>query len=234
MAISPSCKKCNKVIESENINVAADTAYCSECHFIFRLSDLLGTRADSSPKENPLRLPPTMNFTLEKTGESSFVITQIRTGSKLGAVGILFFAGFWNLFLVVWTGLALTASVFFALFSLPFWAAGIYLLYTGINQLTEKQIILIDYDGITVKKQRKFNPVNLFLRFSEIGSVSFEAPSILKTSTPVISQRGVRVKIPTIIHNGGMVQFFETALDAEKNWAVEFLSYIVEGKQRGL
>lgn len=54
---------------------------------------------------------------------------------KMANLFLIGFNAFWLCFVAVWTGLALQGSIFFALFSLPFWAVGLGMLAFNINNM---------------------------------------------------------------------------------------------------
>ncbi|MBF2021133.1 MAG: serine/threonine protein kinase [Hydrococcus sp. C42_A2020_068] len=74
--------------------------------------------------------------------------------------GLVFLGAFaiaWNSFIFFWTSMALTApspgNLFFALFSLPFWAAGISMILKILFSLFGRNILHIDREKISLAKE---------------------------------------------------------------------------------
>ena len=69
--------------------------------------------------------------------------------------GLAFFALVWNGFIFIWTSAAIFggAPIFFALFSLPFWAVGIGMMWMLINALVGKTSLEVKGDRYTLTRQ---------------------------------------------------------------------------------
>ena len=96
------------------------------------------------------------------------------TGWSRDGISILLFALFWDGFLVFWTSLALRAGIF-ALFSIPFWIAGLGLTYVGlltvygkVNILISDRKFKINWDVLGVRRLVQGKTEDL--RFAELKS----------------------------------------------------------------
>ena len=92
--------------------------------------------------ERPLEKPVDLSkFTVDKSGDYLMVMWRWRGVAGCFLVG---FAAFWNTFLVVWTAGAASASVLFALFSVPFWIVGLGMAYLALAMLVNRTEIVVD------------------------------------------------------------------------------------------
>jgi len=85
------CPKCGGVIPQDDINVAKDIAFCRKCDKGFALSDLV---SDHAIPNVDLSNPPRGAWYRDDGGQVSIGASLRSAG---GALGVLFFAGFWNL-----------------------------------------------------------------------------------------------------------------------------------------
>ncbi|MGD1932452.1 MAG: serine/threonine protein kinase [Leptolyngbyaceae cyanobacterium] len=77
------------------------------------------------------------------------------SGIRGETAGLAFFALVWNGFIFIWTSAAIFggAPIFFALFSLPFWAVGIGMMWMLINALVGKTSLEVKGDRYTLTRQ---------------------------------------------------------------------------------
>ncbi|MEW6160069.1 MAG: hypothetical protein AB1813_21780 [Verrucomicrobiota bacterium] len=103
---TPTCPKCSRAIERDDVNVAIDVAYCRPCNISHRLSKLTFS-VDLDEGVDPNRPPP--GAWRHKQG-SGLVIgaTHRSIGS---AVLLLGFALFWNGILSIFVALALSSTL---------------------------------------------------------------------------------------------------------------------------
>lgn len=85
--------------------------------------------------------------------EDSLEILMTRKGFSGEIVGLTLFAIAWNSFLVMWTGVTVFsvsfgANIFFALFSLPFWGAGISMVWHILSTLFGRVWLRLDQQQI--------------------------------------------------------------------------------------
>ena len=113
---APTCSKCRRVIPSEDINVAKDVAYCRECNFSYRLSEL--TFNDDPGRNVDLHRPPPGAW-YRSDGAGTIVGATHRS---LGlAAGALFFALFWNGIVSVFVTFAMAGTLHLLHLPLPAW-----------------------------------------------------------------------------------------------------------------
>ncbi|MEM9504200.1 MAG: serine/threonine-protein kinase, partial [Cyanobacteria bacterium P01_E01_bin.43] len=75
-------------------------------------------------------------------------------GLRGEAAGVALFALFWNSFIFVWTAIAVSGGgAFFALFSLPFWAVGLWLMWTLAKAIVGKFSLEVTGDRYTLTRQ---------------------------------------------------------------------------------
>ena len=103
---TPTCQKCRRTIPSDEINVAQDVAYCRACNLSYRLSEL--TFDDGITSNLDLQRPPSGAW-FDESGVATVIGA---TNRSLGtAVGMLFFALFWNGIVSVFVALALAGTL---------------------------------------------------------------------------------------------------------------------------
>lgn len=109
--VTPTCPKCRQIVAAEDINVAADVAFCRRCNVAYKLSELAhGTGID--PKID-LSRPPKGAW----QRASGLGMTIGATHRSLGgAFGLLLITAFWNGILSIFVALALSSTL--ALFGL--------------------------------------------------------------------------------------------------------------------
>ena len=75
-------------------------------------------------------------------------------GLRGEAAGVALFALFWNSFIFVWTAIAVSGGgAFFALFSLPFWAVGLWLMWPLAKAIVGKFSLEVTGDRYTLTRQ---------------------------------------------------------------------------------
>lgn len=99
---TPRCAQCDADIPGDDVNVAADVAYCRVCNVAYALSAL---RGDALSGFDALARPK--GVWVVEAGRDVRVGASCR--SLVGALGLLFFAGFWNSIVGIFV-LAVTAS----------------------------------------------------------------------------------------------------------------------------
>ncbi|MBW4638810.1 MAG: serine/threonine protein kinase [Gloeocapsa sp. UFS-A4-WI-NPMV-4B04] len=85
--------------------------------------------------------------------EDSLEILMPRKGFSAEIVGLTVYAIAWNSFVVMWTGIAVFSvpfgvNIFFALFSLPFWGAGISMVWHILSTLFGRVWLCLDQQQI--------------------------------------------------------------------------------------
>lgn len=114
--VTPVCSKCKRAIPAEDVNVASDIAFCRPCNLSHRLSELtLGLALDASADVNN---PPAGAWFRNDGTEVVIGATHRSLG---GALGLLFFALFWNGIVSVFVVLVVASTLRHLGISVPGW-----------------------------------------------------------------------------------------------------------------
>jgi hypothetical protein len=113
-----SCPSCFKPIPPEDVNVKEGVAYCRACGELSRLADIADD-ADTPSPEKVLAEPPPPGCRFEDDGVTMRVVASAR--SLAGAIGALFFAGFWNSIVSIFVILVATSLWVRLVGPLPSW-----------------------------------------------------------------------------------------------------------------
>jgi len=97
------------------------------------------------------RVKLTISSTSSSLGSDRLEILIPPSGWNAQLIPLIGFALFWNSFLVVWTLGAASASVFFALFSIPFWLVGISMLIPVVMAFAGNARLLITNTAFTIQ-----------------------------------------------------------------------------------
>ena len=104
--VTPTCPKCRRVIASDDINVAADVAFCRACNVAYKISELAqGTGIDPSLD---LATPPAGAWQRASGLGTVIGATHRSVG---GAIGSLIFALFWNGIISIFVTLAIASTL---------------------------------------------------------------------------------------------------------------------------
>lgn len=187
--MKPTCSHCRGVIPPEDVNVAADVAYCRACNQATPLSEIL--REGGEPRPGLDQPPP--GAWLVNEGQTRVAGA---TNRSLGtAAGALFGALFWNAIVSIFVGIALFgtlrrlgvplpawlpaaagraapmgtgALVFLWLFLTPFIAIGCFLASTVISSLWGRTEVRIEAGAGTIFTgvgslgwRRRFDPASI-------------------------------------------------------------------------
>ncbi|MBE2280074.1 MAG: hypothetical protein IAE91_06765 [Ignavibacteriaceae bacterium] len=230
MSNIPFCNNCGSELQADQIDIANDTGHCLKCNTTTKLSSNFEILDESIQPLEKLTNPPTKSITLAKTGENSYEIRLSRSRSRASGIALLVFSAIWFSFLF-FLGVFTDLELFFSLYMIPFWIVGTGLVMYGINLITEIQKIAINYDSITISKQRLIKPVNLSINFKDIISITIE----ISRSDSVDSNGGTSTsyhEFPTITYKNGRKTFFETAKLGEKHWVIGFLNSIYSNAKK--
>lgn len=160
------------------------------------------------------------------------LLTLKPSGITAATIGTLLFALFWNGFLVVWTGLALTSSIFFAMFSIPFWLIGLTMLYGILASVFGYQEILIRTSDLIVRKFNVFNTSEVKIPYTVLRSIELEnfykyrnrTKNSFKMVASGANDSGFASKTPTISYSNKQLFIGEHLSQADKEWLVETLN----------
>ena len=140
------CKQCSTEIPAEHINLDRMIAKCTFCNSVFSFADQVGATVSAQPIEK-LDVPMPKKFKVNTLG-GRLEIARKWFSSKF--IALTFFTVFWDGFMIVWFGIALSQGIWImAAFGTLHGAVGIGLLY----------YVLAGYLNKTVKSRKSiFNP----------------------------------------------------------------------------
>ena len=114
--ITPTCPKCRAVIPADDINVAADIAFCRPCNNAHTLSQI--ARGNGIDPDLDLSRPPSGAW---KRANALGTIIGASHRSVAGAIGTFAFAAFWNGIVSIFVSLALASTLSLIGLPLPQW-----------------------------------------------------------------------------------------------------------------
>lgn len=229
------CPNCSASIDPADVNVSIDLAKCGNCNNMFKVSELVPNGEES---ERVTELPKDSLIRVERAIGNATEIILPAMGFQPTDLFMIIFGTFWVGFLVVWTSFAAFASVYFALFSIPFWIAGIFIWMGVVRNITEVEIVRIDHASITVVKKRPIFIKQKQFALGRIDAVKLTSPIAQHIQHPFRSSNYVigrerfsgpkGAQEPAIVSGNETVYFFARATTAEKQWIVYFLDTLVE------
>lgn len=229
------CSNCGTTIRAENVNIATDMAKCESCNSLHRASSL----KERVHLADLLVLPTDTRLQLQQGRANSIEIILPPTGLDGAVIGLFIFSIFWLGFITVWTVFASMGSIFFALFSIPFWIVGIFMLRGAINRSRERQQITMNNHEVILEIIKPMGGKKTVIPRSEVASV--EMTSILNGLDALKSIEYAQVSnstkvgnkkadFPTIITTTKKKHYFFQSLTVpEKEWAVKLMNHILVG-----
>ena len=185
-----------------------------------RISDLTGTRGLKHSERVVVH---------NNTGTSVTEVEMKRDGFSMSMAGAVFFALFWNGFVLVWTLLAAQGSLLFAAFSIPFWVVGLGILFGIITQIFGSQRAIVNRDSLVIQKILPFRKAEKVIPYSELKSIECERQIGGKKSAKLIASgstdSGLVSTIPTITYGESKeLMFGEHLKQKDRDWVVEYLN----------
>jgi len=225
------CPSCNAEIKPENINVSTNLAKCDKCNSIHKASDLsksLEKKDINPPNGSKIEIKKGLNGTIE--------LIYPKKGFSISLIPQLLFAIFWLGFISFWTWGASQGSVFFALFSIPFWLVGLSMITGIINSANEIQIITLDKYRLTVKRLRPIRPKIFETELKDIQSIKMKGMKMnpfamfgnFRHMMKMQRSFGVAIEVPAIITGRKTEYFFDDANDAEQEWVTRILDNLIK------
>lgn len=146
-------------------------------------------------------------------------------------LGTIFFALFWNGFLVVWTTMAAQASFLFAAFSIPFWAVGLLMLTGILTSIFGNQWIIVKRDEILIRKKVLFRTAEMIIPYRDLISIENSRQVGGKKTAKLLASSsadsGLISKTPTITYNKKArkeLMFAEHLSKHDQEWLVDYLN----------
>ena len=226
------CTNCFHDIDSKHANVKTDLIKCPNCGELHRLSELVERKNSSALAQLPeYELMPPMGSTIDSfSTSSSMEITIPRR--KINAIDAfpIFFATIWLGFIAFWTTMAASFSIFFALFSLPFWFVGIGMASSLIKSLTESQLIELDRYQLKVTKRHLLGSSTTTIDVQDIQKIS-KKPVSFKNMFKGFGNMGgsanqgsgKRPVLPVIQHGVKEITILDTVSENEQDWGLKLL-----------
>ena len=155
------CPNCTRQIEQDGINLVKTIAICKTCDNIFDFTRQMNEAQLPVPYRRVTHVPKNVHLTEYTDGlEISLRWRDLGTYCQAG------FGLFWTGFVAVWTMMALYgtikggAPIIFPLFSIPFWAVGIGLLYNSVAKIFTTTVISVDTDFLAIE-HRPLRPIGM-------------------------------------------------------------------------
>ena len=134
-----SCKNCGELLKSENMNLDALIARCDSCGAVLQLNSDEMTGRSQAGEKGPVALPDKISVDHDLEG-----LVIRRKWFSAVYIFFIFFALFWNGFMVFWHWIALSAGQYLmSAFGIIHTAIGIGLIYNifaGFLNITEIRI----------------------------------------------------------------------------------------------
>ncbi|MEM1027478.1 MAG: hypothetical protein AAGJ38_05290 [Planctomycetota bacterium] len=242
------CDECGLEISADDVNVAADTAYCRACGTLSRLSTLVG--ADAFAPDQELESIDTSDppYGCSSRDDGYRQVVQVNRGAGLGTiVGSLAACLFWNGIVSVFVAIALASTlihagvvapgwfpefeedgdamsvgmtIFLWLFLTPFIAIGTGLAGAFLMSLIGKIVIIIEDDAGTV--YQGIGPLGWRRRFtlSDVTGVSI--------GQTTWQENGEHKPVVTIgTRGGGMLRFGSLLTARRRAWLAAELRRVI-------
>lgn len=167
MAITFICPACSALIDNSNVNITTNLAQCTNCGAIHKASELVAKEDEAFIAKPPLG----SLIELTKRYDGIVELNYPQKGFTASDIPTVFFALFWMIFISFWTFMASSAPGFFALFSIPFWIAGLGMWMGLINGIFETQSLQLARDQITLLKKRPIGTKTITYSLKEIVDI---------------------------------------------------------------
>lgn len=225
------CPKCKAEIIYENINIETDLAKCDECKSFHKASKLIA--GDVKKPENSDNLLRGSKIDINTSVDNSIELFFPKKDFSGSAMFILGFAIFWLFFISVWTLFAIRGSIIFAMFSIPFWLIGFFMLKSSINSIFETQTLKLTRNIFTIMKHRPFGTKRIEIPVNEIREIQMKTytnNNIFKAFNNVSAMPkrphyfGTEIKMPAVVYGVNTKYFFEKANNIEKEQVIRLLN----------
>lgn len=185
-----------------------------------RISDL---------RSGKVELPGNSKINIKESGIDKYEIEIPKTGFKAKHIYLTFFSIFWLAFITFWTFGAAQGSVFFALFSIPFWIVGLLMMKGLIISIFGTQKISIERDKILIIKDSPFSTKELEISYNELQSI--ELQPLLQNGFSVYKHMGnggsftnMNTSLPTISYLTKEETIGESLSANDQKWLVNYLN----------
>lgn len=168
---------------------------------------------------------------IEEKGMDRFKISIPSSGFTFNHLFPLVFSLFWISIITLWTVAGISDSLFFALFSVPFWIAGVFMVKGLIESITVKQTLSINREILLFERKSAFGTTTWEIPYHELNSIDlapmsaqmnpFKAYKLLASG---VSQFKMMGNLPTISYLTKEITFAEQVSNAEQRYLVDFLN----------
>ena len=139
------CKRCNEPIPAENVHLDNHMAKCSNCNAVFDFRDQV-TRLDAH-KRSTLETPKGIELQTTMDG-----LQIVRKWFSKKVIGLLIFCLFWDGFMVVWFGIAISQKQWaMAAFGSIHGAVGLGLSYLCLAGFVNRTYIEITFRELSIR-----------------------------------------------------------------------------------
>ncbi|MCH7225475.1 hypothetical protein [Haloferula sp. A504] len=139
------CRNCGSQLAPEDISARLAVARCKHCNALFALPESVTSPQPIARPE--VELPK--RFTIERANQTLAISWRWFSPAVLG---LLFFAVFWNGFLIVWHTIALSQGAWFmSVFGLLHTGVGVFLAYWVVAKLMNRTTVYVSKDWIQVR-----------------------------------------------------------------------------------
>ncbi len=204
---------------------------CRSCHYSFSISEAVATNT-GSPQHPPVDpdQPPSGTKIVRLTPAPGIIGWQVPRSGKGG--GLLFFAIAWLAFIAIFTTMTLLpnsddpgASLFMTLFTIPFWAVGIGLLYAALRAKYATHFIAVDDQA--VRMSRVF--------FGRTSRKTLSRQTLTSAAVQVFHTQNYQPVYGVEVRGSdGKIRFGTTLTEAEKHWLVADLKRTIWPERKAL
>lgn len=228
------CNTCGAIIQTQDVNIATDMAKCSNCDSLMRASEL----KEHVSLAELLVLPSGAKVQLQQGFNKSIELTAPKNGVTGEAVGLIIFSIFWLGFITVWTGFALFGGLtVMALFSIPFWLVGFFMVKAAINIIFESQRVTLTDKEVVIEQSRPVFSKTVSVLKSDITDVKYTdmvsagpLASLAQGEFGSPNSRAHKVKnYPAIVTQAKTHFFFNNLPEADQRWVVRLLKNVLVG-----
>lgn len=228
------CNNCGAAIQAQDVNIASDIAKCNSCNSLLRASEL----KEYVRLTDLLVLPPGAKVQMQQGFNKSIELTAPKNGVTGEAIGLIIFSIFWLGFITVWTGFALFGGLsVMALFSIPFWAVGFFMVKSAINIIFESQKVTLTDKEVIIEQSRPIFSKRISILKSDVTDVKYTdmvssgpLASMMQGEFCTPNKRGHKVKnYPAIVTKAKTHFFFNNLPEADQKWVVRLLKNVIVG-----
>jgi hypothetical protein len=141
MLVELKCNNCGSQLKPEDISPQLSAARCHHCNALFALPHLAGGRTIPRPD---VALPRGMKIEERMDG-----LTITRSWMDASTWFLLFFAVFWNGFMIVWNVISLSQGVWImSVFGLLHTGVGLFLIYLVLAKFLNSTTVKVTFDAV--------------------------------------------------------------------------------------